>query len=174
MDPRRAIRRVLDGPTGMETAFQIVVFSYLMRAILITVITWSRPVGGPFLLGHVASCGLELGIFTIFGGLSHLLSRIFGGKGTLRDTMLAFAWFLFVTSPLTVIMMAALMAADPVTGLSAGTMALSAILSAVALWLYAAMLAEAHGFRHTLPVFAVVLCVPIGLSLVLSTMVPGP
>lgn len=82
-----------------------------------------------------------------------LLARACGGAGGWRETRLATFWAMLVAAP-------ALLAASllglglTLSGAAAAASAVAYAASLVSAWIWAAFLAEAHGFRRTLWVFS--------------------
>ncbi len=85
--------------------------------------------------------------------LVRIVARAFGGTGGWYETRLATFWGLLVAAPLQ--LTAALVSnALSLTGTSTAGLAASAAAGLMAAWIWAACIAEAHGFRHTGAVFA--------------------
>jgi hypothetical protein len=82
-----------------------------------------------------------------------IVARAFGGTGGWYETRLATFWGLLVAAPL---QLTAALASNALslTGVSVAGIATSVAAGLVAAWIWAACLAEAHGFRHTGAVFA--------------------
>lgn len=98
--------------------------------------------------------------------LSRLVARLFGGRGSLATARLALFWSVIAALPVLVLSAAAsallrawdAAAAAPLAGL------VSALSAAAFAWIWAASLAEAEGFRRTVPVFAFLLAFPAILA----------
>lgn len=85
--------------------------------------------------------------------LVRVVARAFGGTGGWYETRLATFWALLVAAPL---QLTAALTSNALSLAGPSTAGLIASLAAgvAAAWIWAACLAEAHGFRHTGAVFA--------------------
>ncbi len=95
--------------------------------------------------------------------LARLAARAFGGAGGWRATRLATFWALLVAAP--ALLAAALLGLGlALSGAAAASAAVGYAASGLSAWIWAACLAEAHGFRRTVWVFAAI----VGLAALLA------
>jgi hypothetical protein len=104
--------------------------------------------------------------------LTRMAARAFGGVGGWRETRLATFWAMLVAAP--VLLAASLLS----LGLALSGMATAATVVAygangVSAWIWAAFIAEAHGFRRTIPVFAALVALAAAVVGLLLVLLPG-
>jgi hypothetical protein len=102
----------------------------------------------------------------LVAALSHLVARAFGGRGSFGSARLALFWAVIAALPILVasgVATALLRLAGG--GMAAALAGLVSTLSALAFaWIWGASLAEAEGFRRTVPAVAGIVALPLLLS----------
>ena len=94
-------------------------------------------------------------LFYAAAALMRLILRAFGGTGGWYETRLAVFWSLVAAAPALLLGAAAGLALTR-AGMPGAAWAASQAAGAVWLWIWSAFLAEAHGLRSPLPLFAAV------------------
>jgi hypothetical protein len=184
LHPRASVRRLLAAGHGLDVALMMVVLAFLVREIffIITPGARSETVGlslGRYLL-HLVDALLSFAVFSV---AICYVGRLFGGKGTLRQTGLVLAWYLLVTSVIVPLALPAVLriveaaeaaAAAPTTpaSLPAGAALIVLISSGVLMWLFASYVAELHRFTRTWSVLAAIIGLSIPFSMVASALLP--
>ncbi len=189
LHPRTSVRRLLAAGHGLDAALSMVMLAFLMREISFIVTPGAAPSTG------IETAGLALGryflhlvdallSFAVFSMAICYVGRVFGGKGTFRQTGLVLAWYLLVTSltiplllpPVRRIAEAARAAAEApaeAVALPGGAALIVMVSSGVLLWLFASYVAELHSFNRTWGVLAVILGLAVPFSMIASGLVPS-
>jgi len=168
--PRRSVARILMMQPDERTRLLMVGISIIVGTLGFALM--GHPEGGPegrVILGYLVTVVAGLlqyyGIAWIIG----IVCGATGGEGTREDSRTLVAWWALVTSPLPVIMMAALRA-----GQSPGAALVligAAVLSFV---LLAAFIAETHRYTSTARVCGAMMALLMIFSFVLSSILPMP
>ena len=158
----------------------------LVREMMVVLFGGTQPDGGGLQLGaHLVAIIEGLVSFAVLSALVYGAGRVFGGTGTWRDTLLAMAWYLLVTSVFVPLALPALMhlaaavenaGGGPIGAVDvpANLMVMFAIASGIMLWLFACYVAELHRFARTWNVVAVMLGLSVVFSFILMALVPSP
>lgn len=185
MHPRASVRRILNGGYGMQEILLLVLLAFVVRQIMVILIPIE--VAGTIPSGFGAYIGRLVGAFVSFGIITALicyLGRVFGGTGDFRQSALVVAWYdvvTSVTSPfvelaarqnLEAMQSLAKNPEVPVT-LSDSAAMITLIGGGLLLWLYAAFIAELHGFKRTVSVLAVLFAITILPMMLLTPMMMG-
>jgi hypothetical protein len=182
--PRASVRRIIDGGHGFGVALLMVLLSYLVREIFVLVIPGARPDASGLLLAlHLQALTERLISFLVLSVVVYGAGRVFGGSGSWRETNLAMAWYLVVTSVVVPLALPALIhLAEVVDGAGGGPvapveiparpLAMFMVASGVMLWLFACYVAELHRFTRTWNVVAVILGLSAAFSFVVMALVP--
>jgi len=185
LQPRASVRRILDGGHGFDVALLMVVLAYLLREIFVLLILGARPDGAGLMLGeHLQGLIQRLLSFVLLSAAVYGVGRALGGIGNWRETNLAMAWYLLVTSvivPLALPAMIHLAAVVDAAGdgpmapveIPAQPLVMFMVASGVMLWLFACYVAELHRFARTWNVVAVILGICAALSFVVMALVPA-
>jgi len=172
--PRRAMRRVLAQEPGPDVVLGLVLLGYLIQGISVLLVPGAREEGsGPILLTHLNLLISQLLLFALTGAAVFGVGRVFGGLGTLPQSLVAVAWYSFVTS---VLSPAALYGLTAAAAGAADPLALLLLTASVVigLWVFAGCVAEVHGFRSTLGVFGATIGVLLLASAFLLMLLPPP
>jgi hypothetical protein len=160
------------------------VLAFLIREIFMVVTPGARPPGMSMTaIGYLIELFDAMISFAVFTTLACYVGRMFGGRGTLKDSAIVLAWYSVVTSFVIPLAMPALIqifeaaaasAADPGTPaeMPAGPALIVLATSGIFLWLLAAYIAELHGFTRTMSVLSVIVGMALAVSLAVSTVVP--
>ena len=172
--PRKAMRRILSGPGGIDVILGLVVASYLVQALAAIAVPGGRIAGdlSPLLV-HLNLLISQLVLFVVTSAAVFGIGRLFGGTGTLPQALLTVAWYGFVTSflaPLALIAFAPGSDAEP----TAFDALLLLAVSGIGVWVLAGCVAELHGFRSTGQVLAVAVGIAFGAGVLLISLVPAP
>ena len=185
LQPRASVRRILDGGHGYDVALLMVVLAYLVREISVLLILGDRPDGAGFMFTmHLQGLIQRLFSFLILSAAVYGVGRAFGGTGTWRQTNLAMAWYLLVTSVVVPLALPAVIhIADIVDAAGDGPvepvdipaqpLVMFMVASGIMLWLFACYIAELHRFARTWNVVAVILGLSAALSFVVMALVPS-
>jgi hypothetical protein len=185
--PRLAVRRVLDARPGGGDRLALVALAAALQGLLWTVAGLAAPslfggalAGGIGLPGHLALAAVLFVNFALTSLGAYVIGRRCGGTGGLTEVATAIAWHSVLGAALTPLQAMAFLGggapgAPPLGGAMTGASALSVMLyGGLNLWLLAACVAEAHGFRSTARVAGVTLAafvaVGLALGLILSTL----
>lgn len=184
LHPRASVRRLLAAGHGVDVALTMVVLAFLVREIFFVVTPGARPeTAGLSLTGYVLHLIDALVSFAVFSLAICYLGRVFGGKGTLRQSGLVLAWYLLVTSVVVPLVLPAVLRileaakaaaetpAEP-AALPAGAALIVLVSSGVLLWLFASYVAELHRFGRTWGVLAAIIGLSIPFSMVASVLLP--
>jgi hypothetical protein len=183
--PRAAARRVLDARPGALDRVALVALAAALQGLLWTLAGLVAPslfggalAGGIGLSGHVALAAVLVANFALTTLGAYAIGRRLGGAGALPEVASAVAWHSVLGAALTPLQAMAFLGggapgAPPPGGAMTGASALSVMLyGGLNLWLLAACVAEAHGFRSTARVagvtLAAFLAVGLGFGLILS------
>jgi len=182
MQPRRSVRRLLDGPYGLPEALLLATLAYLIGAIFTILIpVGEQPPAGSLFVLHVLGLLRQFLSLFLVSGLIFVIGRQFGGRASWRDAYLGIAWYSVVTSlvapltlPATVQVVRAVDAADggAVDIPFGGAMLLFTVVSGIMLWLLACYVAELHRFERTWNVLAVILGLSAVISVIFVALVP--
>jgi len=184
LHPRASVRRLLAAGHGFEAAIQLAVLAFLFREIFMVVTPGARPPGMSMtVVGYFIELFDAMISLAVFATLACYVGRMFGGRGTLKDSAIVLAWYSVVTSFIIPLAMPALIrifeaaassAADPgaAVEMPAGPALIVLATSGIFMWLLAAYIAELHGFARTLGVLSVIIGMALALSLAVSTVVP--
>jgi len=187
LHPRASVRRLLSGGHGTQVIALMVLLAFVVRQIMVILIP-AEIVGdaaGPHGIGSYI--GALIGALISFGIVTVLIcfvGRAFGGTGDLRQSALVVAWYDVVTSITSpAVELAARRNLEAMRALaenpegpvmlsdSAALVALAG--GVVLLWLYAAYIAELHGFRSAFSVLAVLFAMMILPAMLLTPMLMG-
>ena len=183
--PRASVRRIIDGGHGFDVALLMVLLALLVREIFVLIVLGSRSEGDGLQLGaHLQALIEGMISFVILSAVVYGVGRIFGGTGNWRQTNVAMAWYLLVTSVFVPIALPALIhVAEAVAAAGDGPvgpvdvpgslLAMFAVASGIMLWLFASYIAELHRFARTWNVVAVMLGLSVAFSLLLMALVPS-
>ena len=184
LHPRASVRRLLDAGHGLDVALLMVVLAFLVREIFFIVTPGARPEMVSLSLAryflHLVDALLSFAVFSV---AICYVGRLFGGKGTLRQTGLALAWYLLVTSAIVPLVLPAVLrivevaeaaAAAPTAEvvLPAGAAMIVLVSSGVLMWLFASYVAELHRFARTWTVLAAIIGLSIPFSMIASALLP--
>jgi hypothetical protein len=166
-NPRGAVREVV----SLQMSARDITLAAVLAAVLLTLANWiigeiaglpADPVqdiirSQPLVAAVIQLAGLGLGAL-----ISLALARLFGGTGSLADTLMVSIWLIAAMTlvQLTLLLLSPLI--HPV---------LPILLPAVLVWslyAYASGMAEIHGFRNVWAVMAVMLVISAGLALVMA------
>jgi hypothetical protein len=163
----------------------MVLLALLAREIFVLLVLGSRPEGAGLQLGlHLRALIEGMVSFVILSALVYGVGRIFGGKGNWRETNLAMAWYLLVTSVFVPLALPALIhVAEAVAAAGEGPIArvdipgnlltMFAVASEIMLWLFACYIAELHRFARTWNVVAVMLGLATAFAFIVLALVPS-
>ncbi len=184
LHPRASVRRLLDAGHGLDVALTMVVLAFLVREILFIVTPGARPETTGLSLGWYFQHLIDALIsFAVFSTAICYVGRVFGGKGTLRQTGLVLAWYLLVTSAIVPLVLPAVLRivevaeaagaapAAPIA-LPAGAALIVLVSSGVLMWLFASNVAELHRLTRTCSVLAAIVGLSIPFSMVASALLP--
>jgi hypothetical protein len=183
--PRASVRRIIDGRHGFHVALLMVLLAFLAREILVLLVLGPRFEDSGLQLGvHLQAVIEGMISFLILSALVYGVGRVFGGTGTWRETNLAMAWYLLVTSVFVPLALPALIhAAEAVAAAGGGPvervdipgnlLAMFGVASGIMLWLFASYVAELHRFARTWNVVAVMLGLTAALAFILVALVPS-
>ncbi|RMF36548.1 MAG: YIP1 family protein [Alphaproteobacteria bacterium] len=168
--PRAAFRAERAGdPPESRLLFYVVLACLVIFAARLPVLTRAVPPGLeaaalPTWFGGLFVANVIFAPLMLYGlaALSHLGSRLFGGRGTWKDARLALFWALLLAAPLVVVVNAA----ETVLGLGGtvvGTV-LEVLPLPAFLWFWAVFLDEVEGFGAPFAVCAALLAVPLGMA----------
>ena len=185
LHPRASVRRLLNAGHGLDVALMMVVLAFLVREIFFIVTPDARPETMGLSLGrYVLNLVDALLSFAVFSLAICYVGRLFGGKGSLRQTGLVLAWYLLVTSAVVPLVLPAVLrivkaaeaaAAAPAAlpaALPAGAALIVLVSSGVLLWLLASYVAELHRFARTWSVLAAIIGLSIPFSMIASALLP--
>ena len=177
--PRATVRRLLDEGHGFNVALLFIALGYVLETILVKLLM-SNPASAdlPIISFHMLNGVATLCGFLILSGLVFWAGRAMGGAATLAQTQLAIAWFMLTSSLLTPFALAALpdqlrnppQDPDMPMDLSDANPLPMFIVAGAVLWLLSSTIAEAHGFRSVWKVAGVILAIPAGTILILSSL----
>jgi hypothetical protein len=182
LHPRASVRRMIAAGHGLDVALMMVVLAFLVREIFFIVTPGARPETESLSLGryvlHLVDALLS---FAVFSTAMCYVGRIFGGKGTFRQTGLVLGWYLLVTSAVVPLVLpavlriveaaeAAAVAPTAPVALPAGAAMIVLVSSGVLMWLFASYVAELHRFARTWRVLAVIVGLSIPFSMVASAL----
>jgi hypothetical protein len=182
--PRASVRRLLSAGHGLDVALMMVVLAFLVREIFFVVTPDARPETVSLSLGRYFLDLVDaLLSFAVFSVAICYVGRLFGGKGSLRQSGLVMAWYLLVTSAvvplvlpsvLRIVVAAEAAAAAPTApaALPAGAALIVLVSSGVLMWLFASYVAELHRFARTWSVLAAIIGLSIPFSMVASALLP--
>ncbi len=151
--PRRSARAMLDRAPSMTDCALMVVLATLVQAMFGAVVDLAMGGDGPSMsaLGaRMIEVALNFFMFAVLTAGAFALGRRFGGRAQPADMARVVAWHLLVTAflaPLNLLGIHALTSASPEDGASALAL-LAPISVGLSIWLFAAFVAEAHGFRR--------------------------
>ncbi|MGR3715202.1 MAG: YIP1 family protein [Thermohalobaculum sp.] len=184
LHPRASVRRLLDAGHGLDVALTMVVLAFLVREIFFIVTPGARHEMAGLSLGqYFLSLVDALITFAVFSVAICYVGRVFGGKGTFRQTGLVLAWYLLVTSAIVPLVLPAVLriveAAEAAGAAPAAPVALPAgaalivlVGSGVLMWLFASYVAELHRFARTWSVLAAIIGLSIPFSMIASALLP--
>jgi hypothetical protein len=183
--PRASVRRIIDGGHGFDVVLLLVLLALLVRQIFVTLVLGDRSQNDGLQLGMHFSALIEGAIsFMILSSVVYGIGRVFGGSGSWRETNLAMAWYLLVTSVFVPLALPAMIhVAEAVAAAEGGAvgpveipgslLAMFAVASGTMLWLFACYIAELHRFARTWSVVAVMLGLSVALSFAVMALVPS-
>ena len=174
------VRRVLNMNPGIDAILLMVLLAFAIRGIIAVLLPAEAFGAEPRSLGTYVGGLISTYIgFAIEVTLICYIGRIFGGKADMRQTAVAMAWYHVVTSvieePVALIArmnIQAMMdlaknpeAAPPPGGLAFLGFAAGCLL----IWLFAAFIAELHGFKRTMSVLAAMVAMMLLPALLLMS-----
>ncbi len=184
LHPRASVRRLLAAGHGLDVALTMVVLAFLVREIFFLVTPGARHETAGLSLGryflHLVDALLSFAVFSV---AICYVGRVFGGKGTLRQTGLVLAWYLLVTSAIVPLVLpavlrivewaeaAAVVHTAPIDP-PAGAALIVLVGSGVLMWLFASYVAELHRFARTWSVLAAIIGLSIPFSLIATALLP--
>ena len=181
--PRRSVRQLFGRASGPESAYLLVLLSYLVREIFILVIPGARTFDGPMpLAGYMVDLIESYVTFGLLVFAVYHVGRMFGGVGTMLQTALAIGWYLLVLTVLTPVVVPAsvsfLEAVQAAQGkpdtapvvVPGGSMIVLAVASCISMWLLAAYVTELHRFERTWQVLLVMIGLSMGVSILAVTL----
>jgi hypothetical protein len=183
--PRASVRRMIDGGHGLDVVLLFVLLALLVRQIFVVLVLGDRSQNDGLQLGMHVSALIEGAIsFMLLSAVVYGLGRVFGGNGSWRETNLAMAWYLLVTSVFVPLALPAMIhVAEAVAAAEGGTvgpvdipgslLVMFAVASGAMLWLFACYIAELHRFARTWNVVAVMLGLSVALSFAVMALVPS-
>ncbi len=185
LHPRASVRRMLAAGHGLDVALMMVVLAFLVREIFFIVTPGALHETAGLSLGrYFLSLVDALISFAVFSTAICYVGRVFGGKGTFRQTGLVLAWYLLVTSAIVPLVLPAVLRiveaaeaaaaaapAEPVV-LPAGAALIVLVSSGILMWLFASYVAELHRFARTWSVLAVIIGLSIPFSMIASALLP--
>lgn len=185
MAPRQTVRRFLDSGHGPDVAVLLLLLGYLIEAIFVLML--APPVVGSSGMGaHVSGLITTAFVFVVISVLVFRLGKLAGGTGTFPQTILAVAWYMFMGSLLSPIMVPffgelgrAAEAMDPASdsvgtlGISGGVQIMFLAAGMFSVWLFANSIAALHGFRSIWGVIGVLVGIPLIASFVIVTLTGG-
>ena len=183
LQPRASVRRILDGGHGFDVVLLMVLLAYLAREIFVLFIPGARPDATGFMLTlHMQALIQRFVSFIILSGVVFGVGRMFGGTGSWRETNLAMAWYLLVTSVVVPLALPAMIhlaaivdaaANGPVApvDIPAKPLVMFMVASGIMLWLFACYVAELHRFARTWNVVAVILGLSAAFSFAIMALV---
>ena len=184
LHPRASVRRLLDAGHGIDVALTMVVLAFLVREIFFIVTPGARHDTSGLSLGrYFLSLVDALISFAVFSTAICYVGRVFGGKGTFRQTGLVLAWYLLVTSAIVPLVLpavlrivewanaAAVVHTAPIDP-PAGAALIVLVGSGVLMWLFASYVAELHRFARTWSVLAAIIGLSIPVSMIASALLP--
>ena len=151
--PRRSARAMLDRAPSIADCALMVVLATLVQAMFGAVVDMALGENGASMsaLGaRMTEVALNFFMFAVLTAGAYGLGRRFGGKAQPADMARVVAWHLLVTAflaPLNLLGIHAITSASPEEGASAFAL-LAPISVGLSIWLFAAFVAEAHGFRR--------------------------
>ena len=156
--PRPVAASVMARRPGFRGAVQMVLFAYLVEAFFTAAVPGLR---GPLDFGalvtlHVQSFGLKLFLFLATSWIATRFGRLVGGTGDFQRVAAAVGWGFVLQAMLAPAVAIALSTISPERVPPAAVLAVLAA-GVIGLWLLAACIAEAHGFRSTVAVAAVLI-----------------
>ncbi len=167
--PRQAAREMLRMPFSSVDIFGMAA----VVAIAVTLLNWvvgqvfavqDDPVQQFIKNQPMLSALVQLAAMPIGATISIGIARLFGGKGSFRDTMVIFVWL----NALMAVVQAVLLVFAPILSFVGTPLVLAALVwSLIA---YANGLAEVHGFKNVYLVIAVMLGLSVLLLLLMSYM----
>ncbi len=185
LHPRASVRRLLDAGHGLDVALTMVVLAFLVREIFFIVTPGARHEMAGLSLGrYFLSLVDALISFAVFSTAICYVGRVFGGKGTFRQTGLVLAWYLLVTSAIVPLVLPAVLrivewaeaaAVAPTAPVDppAGAALIVLVGSGVLMWLFASYVAELHRFARTWSVLAAIIGLSIPFSMIASALLPA-
>ena len=188
LHPRASVRRLLNAGHGLDVALTMLALAFLVREIMLTVTPGALPEPSAQSLGpSLGRYGYDLFnvvlSFAVVATLICYIGRAFGGRGSLIQSALVLAWYEIVTSVIFPIMrvslqrmVEAVQAAGPdltePVAMPAGPAMILLIGGGISLWLFAAYVAELHGFKRTLRTLAVIFGLSIPFSMIATALLP--
>ena len=172
--PRRAMARVLDRQPGPDAVLGLLLLGYLVQALSVLVVPGAREQApGSVLLTHLNLLISQLLLYGLTAAAVFGVGRVFGGIGSLPQSLVAVAWYSFVTSFLSPAALYGLTAAQAGEPGPVPMLLLSASV-VIGLWVFAGCVAQVHGFRSTGGVFGATIGVLLLASALLLMLVPPP
>ncbi|MEM6438636.1 MAG: hypothetical protein AAF763_02915 [Pseudomonadota bacterium] len=151
--PRLSVRRIMsvglslqDGLLMVVAAFAIQAFTGELGSLLLSGVV------GPRLGQRIAELAVQAAIFLMLAWGVHAIGRRFGGEGSKDECMAAVAWHLFATAFLAPFMLIGMNALTPDGSAPGILFFLAPLCVVVSVWMFASMVAEAHGFERLAPV----------------------
>lgn len=165
LHPRASVRRVLALKPGIDAILLMILLAFAIRGMVALLLPAEAFGGDQKSLGQYIAILVSTYIgFAIEVTLICYIGRAFGGIGDIRITATAIAWYHVVTSAIEepVALIARMniqavmdLAENPASAPPPGGLALIGFVGGCLLiWLFAAFIAELHGFKRTLSVFA--------------------
>ena len=180
LHPRASVRRMLAAGHGLDGIALMVTLAFLLRMIFLIVVPGAGPERTGIQIGwYLAELATFLIIFALLSLVVYSVGRFFGGKGTARETGIALAWYLLVTSVIDLLFLTAMvpvvdageaMAASPAHPIDVPGWALVVFVASIgiATWLFASFVAELHRFARTWNVLMAIVGLAMAFGLLAS------
>ena len=159
--PRPSVRRVIDAAPGVGDCVMMIVLAYAIQALLAGAMALIDPGLRRLFRPGDRAPGLEIavqvGFSFMIAGIAFSIGSRFGGSGRPRDLLAAISWHAVATSILapTLLIVSRPAVAERAPSMFEALAFLTGV--GLSLWLLAAFIAEAHGFRRTGPVIGGIL-----------------
>lgn len=185
LHPRASVRRVLAMKPGIDAILLMVLLAFAIRGMIAVLLPADAFGAEQKSFGQYVAILFSTYIgFAIEVTLICYIGRAFGGVGDMRTTATAIAWYHVVTSvveePVALIARTNIqavmdLAENPDAAAPPGGLALIGLVAGCLLiWLFAAFIAELHGFKRTLGVLAAMVAMLLLPALLLMSSAAAP
>jgi hypothetical protein len=181
--PNLSARRILGENYGIDAVILFAALAYTVQAMLGILIPGApRPEdGGIGIVEHLLQFLSQLFLLGVVAAAIFGAGRLFGGTGTMQQSLVIVAWHSLVTTllfPLTVLGVAQLPEAGPEGAAQGGDIPLGAavmllVVGGLYIWLLAAYTRELHGFTSTWGVLGMMMAVMFVFSGLIVNFAPG-